>query len=101
MVVVVVVVVYVCVCVSAMALLGPTLGHKAQEAEPSQQKRAAPNSTVCYDDVGCFNNAAPFNNAANELPQSSEYVNTTFRLYTRHNTTEQGFEVCFSDCRIP
>ncbi|CAF1680057.1 unnamed protein product, partial [Didymodactylos carnosus] len=42
---------------------------------------------ICFDIVGCFNNNDPFNNANNELPQSPDFINTHFLLYTSLDET--------------
>ena len=38
---------------------------------------------VCWPPYGCFNDDYPFDNNWVQLPQSPQYINTKFMLYTR------------------
>ncbi|CAF4626709.1 unnamed protein product, partial [Rotaria sp. Silwood2] len=58
------------------------------------QRQATPpvaNTTVCYPLVGCFDNNEPFNHAALEVPQSPEFINTAFLLFTQEQPTNPEF----------
>ncbi|CAF0989739.1 unnamed protein product [Rotaria sp. Silwood1] len=65
-----------------------------------RQKAASPpvaNTTVCYPIVGCFDNNEPFNHAALEVPQSPEFINSAFLLYTQEAPTNPEFHYYDSD----
>ncbi|CAF0740905.1 unnamed protein product [Adineta steineri] len=49
------------------------------------------NTSICYPVVGCFDNNAPFTNAAFEIPQSPEFIDTQFLLFTQETPTNPEF----------
>jgi hypothetical protein len=49
------------------------------------------NISVCYPVVGCFDNNDPFNNAGLEVPQSPEFIDTQFLLFTQEASTQPEF----------
>lgn len=59
----------------------------------SKRQTTAPvaNTTVCYPLVGCFDNNEPFNNAGFEVPQSPDFVQTAFLLFTQESPTNPEF----------
>lgn len=62
----------------------PMLAAKDQ-AMKRQATPARANTTICYPVVGCFDNNDPFNNAAFEVPQSPDFVGTSFLLFTQES----------------
>ncbi|CAF0827221.1 unnamed protein product [Rotaria sordida] len=62
------------------------LQRQKESGTPSSTGPVA-NTTVCYPIVGCFDNNEPFNNAALEVPQSPEFINTGFLLFTQEAPT--------------
>ncbi|XP_041358980.1 inactive pancreatic lipase-related protein 1-like [Gigantopelta aegis] len=46
--------------------------------------------TSCFARLGCFSNDPPYNNTI-ELPQDPNFINTTFKLYTRTNPNHPSF----------
>jgi hypothetical protein len=44
-------------------------------------------TSVCYPVVGCFDNNDPYNNAALEVPQTPEFIDTHFLLFTQEAPT--------------
>ena len=42
---------------------------------------------VCWPPYGCYNDNEPFDNNWVQLPQSPQYINTKFMLYTRKEST--------------
>lgn len=72
-----------------------TSSYSISKRQASSPARA--NTTVCYDLVGCFDNNEPFNNAAFEVPQSPDFVNTAFLLFTQESPTNPEFISYTSD----
>jgi hypothetical protein len=58
-----------------------------RQTSPAQR----PNTTLCYPVVGCFDNNDPFNNAGLEIPQSPEFIDTAFLLFTQEAPTNPEF----------
>ena len=50
-------------------------------------KNIASGAEVCWPPYGCFNDDQPFDNNWVQLPQSPQYLNTKFMLYTRKEST--------------
>ncbi|CAF0991636.1 unnamed protein product [Rotaria magnacalcarata] len=65
-----------------------------------QTRAPVANTTVCYPVVGCFDNNEPFNNAGLEVPQSPEFIDTAFLLFTQESQTDPEFIVYDSDKSI-
>ena len=69
----------------------PILSSNNRNSQRETPTQPRPNTTVCYPIVGCFDNNEPFNNAAFEVPQSPDYVNTAFLLFTQEAPTNPEF----------
>jgi hypothetical protein len=54
-------------------------------------KPARANTTICYPIVGCFDNNEPFNNAVFEVPQSPDFIGTSFLLFTQESPSVPEF----------
>lgn len=65
--------------------------HLNKRQTTDNNNRTRTNTTVCYDLLGCFDNNEPFNNAAFEVPQSPDFISTSFLLFTQEKLEDPEF----------
>ncbi|CAH1243014.1 PNLIPRP3 [Branchiostoma lanceolatum] len=54
---------------------------------PAMTTTPRPPQVVCFGDLGCFSDEYPFDNTGGVVPQSPEYINTMFYVFTKSNPT--------------
>ncbi|XP_078656697.1 pancreatic lipase-related protein 2-like [Branchiostoma floridae x Branchiostoma belcheri] len=67
----------------------PTHDHGNHHTTTTQAMTTTPKppQVVCYGDLGCFSDEYPFDNTGRVVPQSPEYINTVFYVFTKSNPT--------------
>eukprot|EP00058_Branchiostoma_floridae_P020497 XP_002605987.1 hypothetical protein BRAFLDRAFT_126557 [Branchiostoma floridae] len=62
-------------------------GHHTTTVTPATTTTPRLPQVVCYGDLGCFSDEFPFDNTGGVVPQSPEYINTVFYVFTKSNPT--------------
>jgi hypothetical protein len=78
--------IFCCLILAGFVVTEPLSTNNKRQTNPSRA-----NTTVCYPLVGCFDNNDPFNNAALEVPQTPEFIDTAFLLFTQEAPTNPEF----------